>query len=317
MAPGNHQHDDQHETISVAASGTAAAPVGRGHSRTTLVVSGVAFVAAAAVAVAVAVASTTAPSPMAPEHLAAAAQDPTGAAGPAEPVTAPRPVSDAELAALPQATTFATVPDAPRDDAPVAVPSGRIVQPRSTVPVYVAPGDRAIAVLPATQLVSDTSVPVVEERPGWVRVLLPVRPNGSTGWLYLDDPRIDLSRTPYRIVVDRASFTLTLFENDHERQRWKVGVGKPNSVTPTGRTFLLASIKDTQSSFSPIILPLGFHSDTYTSYGGGPGTVGIHTWPTPDVYGTASSDGCVRVPPDALSVLSGREIPLGTPVLVS
>ncbi|WP_309114675.1 L,D-transpeptidase [Saccharothrix sp.] len=64
------------------------------------------------------------------------------------------------------------------------------------------------------------------------------------------------------------------------------------------------------------MLPLGTHSQTHTSYGGGPGTVGIHTWPTPEVYGTASSDGCVRVPRDALDAMSTR-VPLGTPVLIA
>lgn len=64
-----------------------------------------------------------------------------------------------------------------------------------------------------------------------------------------------------------------------------------------------------------MILPLGLHSDTYTSYSGGPGTVGIHTWPSAEVYGTASSDGCIRVPPEALQLIS-TEVPLGSPVVI-
>jgi lipoprotein-anchoring transpeptidase ErfK/SrfK len=232
------------------------------------------------------------------------------------PVIAAQPVSAEQLAALPQATTFATVSDAPADPAASAVPSGRVVHPAATVPVFTAPGGAAIAAVPPQQLDSDTWLPIVAEQPGWVQVLLPSRPNGSTAWLPLNDPSLTVARSPYLLRVDRAAFTLTLTRDGQETGRWPVGVGKPESVTPAGRTFVMASIKDTHPTFSPIVLPLGAHSDTYTTYGGGPGTVAIHTWPAAAVYGTASSDGCVRVPPEALQVISAQ-VPLGTPVLVS
>jgi lipoprotein-anchoring transpeptidase ErfK/SrfK len=63
-----------------------------------------------------------------------------------------------------------------------------------------------------------------------------------------------------------------------------------------------------------VILPLGAHSPTLDSFGGGPGTVAIHTWPTPDVFGAATSDGCVRVPKDALDQIT--DVPLGTLVMI-
>lgn len=244
----------------------------------------------------------------------APAQAPIG--GAVEPVVAPRPVGPAELARLPTATTFATVPAAPLDPAPTQVPSGQVVHPTVPVAVYARPGGEAIAVLPPQQLGSDTWVPVLAEQPGWDLVALPARPNGATGWLYRDKTTLTVARTPYRITVDRATFTLTLSNEDSEVGRWTVGVGKPQAVTPAGRTFLLASIRDTHATFSPIVLPLGAHSDTYTNYGGGPGTVALHTWPTRDVYGRPSSDGCIRVPPEALAVLS-TDVPLGTAVLIT
>ncbi len=63
-----------------------------------------------------------------------------------------------------------------------------------------------------------------------------------------------------------------------------------------------------------MILPLGTHSPTLDSYGGGPGTVAIHTWPTDEGFGEAVSDGCIRVPADALDTLT--EVPLGTLVTI-
>ncbi|GLZ28200.1 hypothetical protein Lesp02_03900 [Lentzea sp. NBRC 105346] len=225
-----------------------------------------------------------------------------------------QPVDAADLGALTEATTFTTVSGAPRDPAPAADPSGGVVHPTVKVAAYASPGGPAVAAIPVKQLgTSDTWLPVVGEQPGWIQVLLPARPNNSTAWLAMTDA-LTLARTPYQIKVDRAAFRLTLMRDGQQVAQWTVGIGKPSAITPPGRTFILASIKDQQQSWSPVVLPLGAHSDTHLTYGGGPGTVAVHTWPT-DVYGQASSDGCIRVPPDALNLLS-TEVPLGTPVLI-
>ncbi|UJW28661.1 L,D-transpeptidase [Saccharothrix sp. AJ9571] len=234
-------------------------------------------------------------------------------------VAAPRPVSQQQLDALPAATVFGTVLNATTDPQPDGTPSGRLVHPTTTVPLYSSPGGLAIAAVPPTQLVSDTWLPIVAERPGWVEVLVPSRPNDSTGWIYLDS-RIVTAHSPYRIEVDRATFTMTLVNNGTIVAQWPVGIGKPSTPTPATRTFILASIKDSQATVSPIVLPLGAHSEVFDSYGGGPGTLGIHTWPNPDSfgrtsYGRPSSDGCIRIPPDALRLLS-TEVPIGSPVLI-
>lgn len=231
-----------------------------------------------------------------------------------EPAVPPVPVSEVALAALPAATTFADLPQAPLDPAPQQAPVGVVVHPHRLVPIYATPGGPPIASLPPTQLVSDTWLPVIAERAGWVQVLLPSRPNGATGWLATTE-QVTVATTPYRIIVDRAAFSLTLLRDEQPVGTWRVGIGKANSPTPPGRTFLLASFTESTPTYSPVIIPLGTHSTTYTSYAGGPGTVGIHTWPTATVYGTASSDGCVRIPPDALQIVS-TEVPLGTPVLI-
>lgn len=229
---------------------------------------------------------------------------------------APRRVSPRALARLPKATTFGTTRAAPRDPNPRARPSGLLLHPKRMQPVFARPGGRPVAAVPATQLGAKTWLPVIQQRPGWLRVLLPSRPNGATGWLHHHPARVQLAESKHLITVNRARFRLTLYRDGKPARSWTIGVGKPSAVTPAGRTFVLANVYDAGSKFSKIVLPLGSHSDTFTRYGGGPGTVGIHTWPTPDVYGTASSDGCIRVPLTALRLLS-RTVPLGTPVLVS
>jgi hypothetical protein len=228
---------------------------------------------------------------------------------------APQTVDTAELAALPEASTFTTLRDAPADPVPGQAPSGHVVHPIRAQPVYTAPGGKAIARLPVLQLGGDTWLPVIAEQPGWLQVLLPTRPNGATGWLYRTSA-LQEAHSGYQLRLHRARFELTLHEHGRVVGHWQVGIGNASAPTPAGRTFLLASILDTQVRFSDIVLPLGAHSDTHLRYGGGPGTVGIHGWPTSDVFGKASSDGCIRVPDTALDLISTR-VPLGTPVLIT
>ncbi|KAA9163971.1 L,D-transpeptidase [Amycolatopsis acidicola] len=230
-------------------------------------------------------------------------------------VLPPRPVPD--LAGLPMATTFATLEGAPPDLARDQPLSGQVVHPRRTVAIYAGPGGDPLAALPTEQVGgSPTWLPVIAEEPGWVQVLLPSRPNGSTGWLSTQDNSLIPTQSPFRIIVKRDAFQLSLYRDDSLVGTWVVGVGKAGAQTPAGRTFILAAITDAKQRFSPVILPLGTHSSSLETYGGGPGTTGIHGWPTDTVFGNPSSEGCVRVPADALRILSG-EVPLGTPVLIS
>ncbi len=105
---------------------------------------------------------------------------------------------------------------------------------------------------------------------------------------------------------------MELFKGSQRLGNWTVGIGKRSA--PSGRTFLLGSISETAQRYSPVIFPLGTHSPTWDGFGGGPGIVAIHTWPTVNVCGTRSSDGCIRVPQDALHQLT--QVPLGTLVLI-
>lgn len=218
---------------------------------------------------------------------------------------------EVDLSKLVAATTRATLEQAPRDTRPSATTTGDVVHPRQVTAVYDAPGGRAFTKVGPTQL-GDTWLPVVDAEDGWTRVLLPSRPNGSSGWVRAD--AVDRRRTPYLVRVHLAARELELFQDGSPVGRWPVAVGAPATPTPTGRTFLLGSIVDESQSYSPVILPLGTHSDTLDSYGGGPGTVALHGWPDPSVFGTAVSHGCIRVPADALDRLT--EVPLGTLVLI-
>lgn len=216
-----------------------------------------------------------------------------------------------DLSQLVASTTGAKLPRATKDTDPLAATDGVVVHPRRTLPLYAAPGRRPFAKITPKQM-GDTWLPVVGRQGAWSQVLLPSRPNGSTGWLRT--AQLEERQTPYLVRVHLGSRQLELIREGDLVGSWSVAVGAPGTPTPTGRTFLLGSIVDPDQSYSPLILPLGSHSDTLDSYGGGPGTVALHGWPDASVFGRAVSHGCVRVPADALEQL--RQVPLGTLVIV-
>jgi lipoprotein-anchoring transpeptidase ErfK/SrfK len=181
--------------------------------------------------------------------------------------------------------------------------------------VYKSPGGAPLAVLPPTEMGSPTWVPVVQTQPGWDMVLLPDRPDRSTGWVPAGNGSLQTARTPYLIKVNTGARRLTLDKDGTSQGTWPVAVGAPGTPTPAGRTFVLASLEPAQPTYSWLILPTGAHSDSLETYGGGPGTVGLHTWPDSSVFGHAVSHGCVRVPQAGLRKLS--HVPLGTIVVIT
>jgi lipoprotein-anchoring transpeptidase ErfK/SrfK len=224
---------------------------------------------------------------------------------------APAGRTQVRLAALTESTTHTRLRGAPRDTAPQEATDGEVVRPLRMLPLYAEPGRRPFGKVGPRQI-GETWLPVVDRRGGWSKVLLPSRPNGATGWLRTG--QVERRSTPYLIRVHLGSRRLELFHEGVSVGSWSVAVGRPETPTPTGRTFVLGSITDPQQAYSPVILPLGAHSDTLDTYGGGPGTVALHTWPDDSVFGTAASHGCVRVPSDALARLT--HVPLGTLVVV-
>ena len=213
---------------------------------------------------------------------------------------------------LPEATTFTTLKGLPLDPEPFGRTDGTVVHPTTPLPVSAQPGGPAVATLPDKQLGGPTWVPVVERRPGWNRVLLPSRPNRVTGWIPGAPDKVETARSSHGVKVDVSERRLTLTESGRKVGSWTVAVGAAGTPTPTGRTFLLASLAPSKPAYSPLILPVGAHSETLDSYGGGPGTVAFHGWPSKDVFGKAVTHGCIRVPADALTRLA--KAPLGTPV---
>lgn len=227
----------------------------------------------------------------------------------------PMHVSAAQIARLPSATTFGRSPGAPRDPGPFEPETGIVLHPTVMQVVYTRPGGPPVAALPTTELASPTWVPVVQSQAGWDRVLLPSRPNRSTGWIYLGSGGLQTAYSAYQVQINLNTDRLTVFDTGRSLGSWTVAIGAPGTPTPIGRTFLLASLAPEHPTYSPLILPLGLHSRSLGTFGGGPGTIGLHGWPDPAVFGHPVTHGCVRVPAAALRVLS--QVPLGSAVVIT
>ncbi|HEX2316043.1 MAG TPA: L,D-transpeptidase [Thermomonospora sp.] len=220
-----------------------------------------------------------------------------------------------DLGKLPQATTFTSLKGLPQDPENAPAGDGTVVHPTTPVPVSARPGGPPVAVLPDKQLDGPTWVPVVENAQGWHRVMLPSKPNRTTGWIPATGGTLTMAQTPYVVKVQVGRRRLTLVKSGRTVKSWTVAVGAAATPTPVGTTFVLALLKPTRPTFSPLILPVGSHSETLDTFGGGPGTVAFHGWNDTTVFGKAVTHGCVRVPSDALTHLS--KIPLGSPVVVT
>lgn len=148
----------------------------------------------------------------------------------------------------------------------------------------------------------------------WVRVRLPLLPNGRTGWV----PRSTLG--PYNevwthLVIDRKLFTATLYRKGRAIFTTRVGVGKPYWPTPAGEFY----VRERITGFSdPIYGPIAFgtnaRSAVLTDWPGG-GFIGIHGTNQPEILPGRVSHGCVRMPNAAIRRLS-RLMSVGTPVTI-
>jgi lipoprotein-anchoring transpeptidase ErfK/SrfK len=185
-----------------------------------------------------------------------------------------------------------------------------------TVQVFNAPR----AATPRTTLPNPTSdgamlsFLVRSVRPGWLRVFLPTRPNGSSGWIRRSQVR--LYTDDYRLRIDLRLRRLTVWERAFVIERHPVAVGKAVSPTPAGTYYVVSRIQpiDPTSVYGRFAFGLSAHSNVYRSFGfGGDGRIGLHGTNDAAAIGHEVSHGCIRTTNRTILRLA-RFIPLGTPV---
>ncbi len=150
---------------------------------------------------------------------------------------------------------------------------------------------------------------------GWLRVMLPVRPNGSQGWVRIGDVRV--TTTPYALVVDRTAHRLTVTREGQVVVRLPVGIGTGSTPTPSGAFYLTELLRpgDPNGPWGPYAFGLSGFSDVITTFNGGGGIIGLHGTNHPELVGTDVSMGCIRLRNSDIEALA-RLIPVGTPISI-
>ena len=148
----------------------------------------------------------------------------------------------------------------------------------------------------------------------WYRVQLPVRPNGTTGWVRAGAVQVAPVRT--RIVIRVRAKRLELLREGHVVFRAPISTGGSATPTPTGRFYVKERLVPTDPSgpWGPAALGISAFSPVLKRWAQG-GPIGIHGTNDPSAIGRAVSHGCIRLDNAQMRRLFALTL-AGTPVII-
>ncbi len=192
----------------------------------------------------------------------------------------------------------------------VTTPHGAIVHAR--------PNGRVIAQLPgSTPLGTPTWLWITATTPGgrWGHVILPIRPNGLTGWIDLRGLAVRHTATWIRASLGERRIWLM-----HGRMpiaSYPVAIGAPDTSTPIGRFSVTDRVPtgDPSGPFGWYAFGLSGHQPNLPPSWAGGDQLAIHGTNDPASIGRPASHGCLRVSAAALARLR-EALALGTPVVI-
>lgn len=146
----------------------------------------------------------------------------------------------------------------------------------------------------------------------WYRISVPMRPNGTYGWIPATS--VSLSPTTSEIVIDVSARTIDVYRYRKHAWHGRVAVGAPGRETPLGHYYVAARFVPYHDPFLGVFALETSAYSKLTEWPGG-GVVGIHGTNLPQLLGKAVSHGCVRVSNQTAAALE-RLAPLGTPIWI-
>lgn len=159
---------------------------------------------------------------------------------------------------------------------------------------------------------------VTEEHEGWLRVLLPARPNEQQGWVRAGD--VEVTQHTFRIELDLSDRLLRAWDGSEAFLETPVVIGAPGTPTPTGTYYITEELPygggaNPGGPYGAWILPTNGYSEAMTEFDDGLPVIALHGTNNPGAVGTAISNGCVRLPDPAISAIADR-VPPGTPISI-
>jgi lipoprotein-anchoring transpeptidase ErfK/SrfK len=152
-------------------------------------------------------------------------------------------------------------------------------------------------------------------RRSWLRVRLPGRPNGHTGWIPAHHTR--RTSTEWQITLRLSTRWVTVYRDGRVKRRFRAVVGTPSTPTPQGRFFIEEALTVASGhAGGPFALATSARSNVYQEFAGGPGQIGMHgTNGLSGALGSASSHGCIRLSTGAITWMA-RRIGGGVPLTI-
>jgi lipoprotein-anchoring transpeptidase ErfK/SrfK len=148
----------------------------------------------------------------------------------------------------------------------------------------------------------------------WVRIRLPILPNGSTGWVRREALG-GYGTVHTRLVVDLSRLEATLHRDGRTILRAPIGVGQAEWPTPEGEFYIRNKLTRYESPFyGPLAFGTSARSSTLTDWPAG-GFIGIHGTNRPDLLPGRVSHGCIRLRNQDIRSLA-RLMPVGTPLTI-
>ena len=153
----------------------------------------------------------------------------------------------------------------------------------------------------------------------WAEVELPVRPNGSRGWVRTEN--FTWSTVNHHVLIDLSDRLVALFDGDDLVTYTRAIVGSSNTPTPALRGFIVEKLpnhsrQNASAVLGDWILMLSFFSEVLDTFSGGLPRIALHGTHIPDRVGEALSNGCIRIPNNIIEVIA-RTAPLGTVVTIT
>jgi lipoprotein-anchoring transpeptidase ErfK/SrfK len=216
----------------------------------------------------------------------------------------------------------ASVPSATARPAPVVTPTQELAVLLTPHTVHSAPGGRPSKVrgVRASRPITGgrTVLPVIGRatKAGgvrWLRVLIPGRPNGMTGWIAQRGTVLTMTR--WHVVVRTTGRRVLVYRKGRLVRSFAAIVGKPATPTPNGRFFVEETVRMPPGSpGAPFALALSARSNVLQEFEGGPGQVALHGVANlGGTLGTAISHGCIRLGDGSIRWLAARIAP-GVPL---
>lgn len=148
----------------------------------------------------------------------------------------------------------------------------------------------------------------------WAKVMLPIRPNGTTAWVqtaFFTEERHD-----YHIVIDVSEGLVNVYKGDELLVEQLAVTGRESRPTPVVRSYVDERISGESlgPAYGSWVLSIAAFSETLGTFGGGGmPKLALHGTNQPELMGQAVSSGCVRVPNHIIDFIA-ETVPVGATV---